>query len=99
MDVSRICLCRVSRLVRVFVSSVRAVRRSEGRVRVAEVTRSSATVGRDDGDGLDSGEAMVQRCVVSMDSCAEMAEAIMSMLSRKVVTSPERMSRSEGSSI
>lgn len=81
------------------MSSVRAVRRPWGRVRVAEVTRSSATVGREDADADDSGEAMVQREVVSVDSCVEMAEAITSMLSRKVVTSPERMSRSDGSGI
>lgn len=61
MEVSRICLCRDRREMRVFVSWVRAARSSWGSERVAEVTRSSATAGRDGGDGADSGEAMLQR--------------------------------------
>ena len=82
-----------------FVSDVRALRSSRGRLRVAEVARSSATDGREDEDWTSKGEAMVQRRFVSVCSCVEMAMAIMSMFSRKVITSPERISRSDGSGI
>lgn len=59
--------------------------------------RSSATVERESEGGTSKGEAMVHRWLVSVCSCVEMAVAIMSMLSRNTATSPERMSRSEGS--
>lgn len=99
IEVSRICLWRERRAVRLLVSSVRAVRSSCGILRVAEVIRSSAAVGREDGDGTSSGEAMVHRWAVSVCSCVETTAAIMSILSRNKVTSPERISRSDGSGI
>lgn len=79
------------------MSSVRAARRACGSVSMAEARRSSAAAGRDWGDGAARGEAMVQRWFARVASWVEMVEAIMSMLSRKVVTSPERMSRSDAS--
>lgn len=82
-----------------FVSSVRAARSSCGRVRVAEVMRSSAIVGSEDVAGTSNGEAIVQRWLVSVCSCVETAVAMMSILSRNVAISPERMSRSDGSGI
>lgn len=86
-------------MVREFVRAVRAVARSWGRSRVAALMRVSAVVAREDGVGGDRGEAMVQRWVVSVSSCEERAEAMMSMLSRKMVMSPDRISRSEGEGI
>lgn len=79
--------------------SVRAVASSRGRSRVAAFTRSSAVVEREIVGGGDKGAAMVQRWVVRISSWEEMAEAMMSMLSRNIVMSPERISRSDGSGI
>lgn len=45
----------------VLVSSIRAMRSSCGRVRDADVMRSSALVGSEDEDGTSDGEAMVHR--------------------------------------
>lgn len=85
--------------MREFVSSVRATASSLGRSSIAALIRPSACVERESGDGGVRGDAMVQRWVVRVSNCEEMADAMMSMLSRKVVTSPERISRSEQSGI
>jgi hypothetical protein len=63
------------------------------------VIRDSDLADRAAGSGAESGSAIVHRCAVSVSSWVEMAEAMMSMLSRKVLTSPERMSRSVGEGI
>lgn len=78
-----------------FVRAVRAFAMESGSSRVAPLKRDSAVVAREAGVGGESGEAMLQRWMVRISSCDDRAEAMMSMLSRKVVMSPERISRSE----
>lgn len=85
--------------MRLFVREVLAAASSWGRSRVAVLIRSWDVVGREAAVGGESGEAMVQRWLVMVSSCVDRVEAMMSMLSRKMAVSPERISRSEGSGI
>jgi hypothetical protein len=63
------------------------------------VVRDSDLADRAAGPGEESGSAIVQRYAVTVSSCEDMAEAMISILSRKVLTSPERISRSAESGI
>lgn len=99
MLVSRRVLCWFSRVERVVVRVVWAVVSAVGRVIMEVSTRVAAVDGRAAKVGGESGLAIVQRWVVRVVSWVERAEAMMSMLSRKVVVSPDRISRSEGSEI
>ncbi len=74
---------------------VRALAREWGRVRVADSRRDSAVSGREERLSGERGEAMLQRWVVRVESCADRAEAMMSTLSKKMAMSPERISRSD----
>lgn len=99
IEVSRTDLWSESREVRLLVSSVWAASSSWGRSSVAVFTTSFAVVDREAASKADRGAAMVQRWLVMVSNCVEMAEAMMSILSRNMVTSPERISRSAGSGI
>lgn len=63
------------------------------------VMRFSEVDARAAGLGGESGEAMVQRCKTTVSRREDRVVAMMSMLSRIVLVSPERISRSEAEGI